>query len=108
MGAPGTPLTDDQRDLINANLAEVAGEFHAAVLAGGRSIPADAMEGQTFSGKQAQRFNLAGMRRGRAPGDPRGPSGGSGDTGGRNRRAGGQEIGPREKSGEGAGELPIR
>jgi signal peptide peptidase SppA len=61
MGAPGTPLTDDQRDLINANLAEVAGEFHAAVLAGGRSIPADAMEGQTFSGKQAQRFNLAGM-----------------------------------------------
>jgi signal peptide peptidase SppA len=61
MGAPGTPLTDDQRDLINANLAEVAGEFHAAVLAGGRSIPADAMEGQTFSGRQAQRFNLAGM-----------------------------------------------
>ena len=61
MGAPGTPLTDDQRDLINANLAEVAGEFHAAVLAEGRSIPADAMEGQTFSGKQAQRFNLAGM-----------------------------------------------
>jgi signal peptide peptidase SppA len=61
MGAPGTPLTDDQRDLINANLAEVAGEFHAAVLAKGRTIPADAMEGQTFSGKQAQRFNLAGM-----------------------------------------------
>jgi signal peptide peptidase SppA len=61
MGAPGTPLTDDQRDLINSNLAEVAGEFHAAVLAEGRSIPADAMEGQTFSGKQAQRFNLAGM-----------------------------------------------
>jgi signal peptide peptidase SppA len=61
MGAPGTPLTDDQRDLINSNLTEVAGEFHAAVLAEGRSIPADAMEGQTFSGKQAQRFNLAGM-----------------------------------------------
>jgi signal peptide peptidase SppA len=61
MGAPGTPLTDDQRDLIIANLAEIAGEFHAAVLAEGRSIPADAMEGQTFSGKQAQRFNLAGM-----------------------------------------------
>jgi signal peptide peptidase SppA len=61
MGAPGAPLTDDQRDLINSNLAEVAGEFHAAVLAEGRSIPADAMEGQTFSGKQAQRFNLAGM-----------------------------------------------
>jgi signal peptide peptidase SppA len=61
MGAPGTPLTDDQRELIQSNLAEIAGEFHAAVLAKGRSIPPEAMEGQTFSGKQAQRVNLAGM-----------------------------------------------
>ncbi len=61
MGAPGTPLTDDQRELINSNLAETAGEFHGAVLARGRAIPAEAMEGQTFSGRQAQRFNLAGM-----------------------------------------------
>ena len=61
MGAPGTPLTDDQRELINSNLAETAQEFHAAVLARGRAIPAEAMEGQTFSGRQAQRFNLAGM-----------------------------------------------
>ena len=61
IGAPGTSLTDDQRELINSNLAEIAGEFHAAVLARGRSIPAEAMEGQTFSGRQAQRFNLAGM-----------------------------------------------
>jgi signal peptide peptidase SppA len=61
MGAPGTPLTDDQRELISSNLAEIAGEFHAAVLAKGRAIPAEAMEGQTFNGKQAQRHNLAGM-----------------------------------------------
>ena len=61
MGAPGTPLTDDQRELINSNLAEIASEFHKAVMARGRSIPAEAMEGQTFSGRQAQRFNLAGM-----------------------------------------------
>jgi signal peptide peptidase SppA len=61
MGAPGTPLTDDQRELIGSNLAEIAGEFHAAVLAKGRAIPAEAMEGQTFSGKQAQHHNLAGM-----------------------------------------------
>ena len=61
MGAPGTPLSDDQRELIRGNLAETAREFHTAVLAKGRSIPADAMEGQTFSGRQAQRFNLAGM-----------------------------------------------
>jgi signal peptide peptidase SppA len=61
MGAPGTPLTDDQRELISSNLAEIAGEFHTAVLAKGRAIPAEAMEGQTFSGRQAQRQNLAGM-----------------------------------------------
>jgi len=61
MGAPGTPLTDDQRELISANLAEIASEFHSAVLARGRAIPVEAMEGQTFSGKQAQRHNLAGM-----------------------------------------------
>lgn len=61
MGAPGTSLTDDQRDLIQSNLAEIAEEFHTAVLARGRSIPAEAMEGQTFSGRQAQRYNLAGM-----------------------------------------------
>ena len=61
MGAPGTPLTDDQRELIQSNLAEIASEFHSAVLARGRAIPVEAMEGQTFSGKQAQRHNLAGM-----------------------------------------------
>jgi signal peptide peptidase SppA len=61
IGAPGTPLTDDQRAHIQSNIEEIAGEFHAAVLARGRAIPADAMEGQTFSGRQAQRVNLAGM-----------------------------------------------
>jgi signal peptide peptidase SppA len=66
MGAPGTPLTDDQRELIQSNLSEIAGEFHAAVLAKGRAIPPEAMEGQTFSGRQAQRHNLAGMVQDRA------------------------------------------
>ena len=61
MGAPGTRLTDDHRELIQSNLAETAGEFHAAVLARGRAIPTEAMEGQTFSGRQAERFNLARM-----------------------------------------------
>jgi signal peptide peptidase SppA len=61
MGAPGTPLTDDQRELISSNLAEIARDFHDAVRARGRAIPDEAMEGQTFSGKQAQRFNLAGL-----------------------------------------------
>lgn len=61
IGAPGTPLTDDQRELIRSNLSEIASEFHAAVLARGRAVQAEAMEGQTFSGRQAQRLNLAGM-----------------------------------------------
>jgi len=61
MGAPGAPLTDEQRQLISSNLAEIASDFHTAVLARGRAIPAEAMEGQTFSGRQAQRHNLAGM-----------------------------------------------
>ncbi len=61
MGAPGTTLTDDQREWIRSRLGEIASDFHAAVLAKGRSIPPEAMEGQTFSGKQAQRLNLAGM-----------------------------------------------
>jgi capsid assembly protease len=58
MGAPGARLTDDQRGLIRSNIEETVREFHAAVLARGRAIPAEAMEGQTFSGRQAQRVNL--------------------------------------------------
>jgi signal peptide peptidase SppA len=61
MGAPGTPLNEDQRELIRSNLAETAADFHAAVLSKGRKIPVEAMEGQTFSGRQAQQYNLAGM-----------------------------------------------
>ena len=59
IGAPGTPLTEDQRELIRGNLAETAGEFHAAVLARGRKIPTEAMEGQTFSGRHAEENQLA-------------------------------------------------
>lgn len=59
IGAPGTPLTEDQRELIRGNLAETAREFHAAVLARGRAIPPEAMEGQTFTGRQAEQNNLA-------------------------------------------------
>ena len=65
MGTPGTSLTDAQRELIQSNIADVAQDFHAAVLSRGRKIPADAMEGQDFSGKQAQRLNLAGVVRDR-------------------------------------------
>ncbi|MDB2673824.1 hypothetical protein N9Y81_02595 [Akkermansiaceae bacterium] len=52
-------LADAGRKLIRSNLADTARDFHAAVLSNGRAIPADAMEGQTFSGRQAERSNLA-------------------------------------------------
>ena len=61
IGAPGTPLTDEQRELIRGNIGETAAEFRAAVLARGRAIPPEAMEGQGFSGRAAQRMNLAGL-----------------------------------------------
>lgn len=65
MGTPGVPLTDAQRELIQTDIAETARDFHAAVLSRGRKIPPEAMEGQDFSGKQAQRMNLAGVVRDR-------------------------------------------
>lgn len=64
-GTPGVPLTDDQRRLIQSDIEEIAADFKAAVLARGRRIPDDAMEGQSFSTKQAQKFNLAGTARNR-------------------------------------------
>ena len=60
-GTPGTSLTDDQRAWLQSEVEETAADFHAAVLARGRKIPDEAMEGQTFSARNAMRFNLAGM-----------------------------------------------
>ena len=65
-GIPGVPLTDDQRALLQAGVEEVAAEFHAAVLARGRRIPPEAMEGQTFSARAAMKMNLAGTVKSRA------------------------------------------
>lgn len=66
MGTPGVPLTDEQRALIQSDVEEIAKDFRSAVLARGRSIPDDAMEGQSFSARNAQRNNLAGMVKNRA------------------------------------------
>lgn len=60
-GTPGTSLTDDQRAWLQSQVDEIAADFRDAVLARGRRIPDSAMEGQTFSTRQAQRLNLAGM-----------------------------------------------
>lgn len=65
-GTPGTSLTDDQRDWLQAEVEETAADFRAAVLARGRKIPDEAMEGQTFSARKAMRLNLAGVVASRA------------------------------------------
>jgi signal peptide peptidase SppA len=61
MATPGVPLSEEQRALIQSDIEEIASEFKAAVLARGRKIPDSAMEGQSFSARNAQRLNLAGM-----------------------------------------------
>lgn len=60
MGTPGVSLSEEQRALIQSDIEEVATDFKTAVLARGRKIPDEAMEGQSFSARKAQRFNLAG------------------------------------------------
>ncbi len=52
-GLPHAPLTDEQRAMIQANVDEIHADFKAAVLARGRQIPPEAMEGQDFTGKNA-------------------------------------------------------
>jgi signal peptide peptidase SppA len=65
-GTPGTSLTEEQREWLQSDVNEIAADFKAAVLARGRKIPDEAMEGQTFSARKAQRFNLAGTIKDRA------------------------------------------
>jgi len=60
-GTPGVSLTDEQRAWLQADVEEIAADFHSAILVRGRKIPAEAMEGQTFSTRKAMRFNLSGM-----------------------------------------------
>ena len=65
-GMPGVSLTDEQRALLQGEVEEVAADFKSAVLARGRKIPDEAMQGQGFSARSAQRFNLAGTVKNRA------------------------------------------
>lgn len=58
-GHPAKSLTDEQRQMINESLAEIVGEFRQAVSSQRSGVPAEAMEGQTFSGKKAQEMGLA-------------------------------------------------
>lgn len=64
-GTPGVALTEEQRAWLQTGVEEIATDFRAAALARGRKIPAEAMEGQTFSARNAMRFNLAGIMKSR-------------------------------------------
>ena len=58
-GFPGTSLTEAQRELIQERIDQVFSDFKAAVTRQGRAIPAEAMQGQTFYGPQAESLGLA-------------------------------------------------
>jgi len=60
-GTPGVPLTDEQRQWLQSDVEEIFSDFQAAVLSRSRKIPEEAMQGQTFSARKAQRFNLSGV-----------------------------------------------
>jgi ClpP class serine protease len=52
-GIEGTSLNEDQIQNLQASVEEIHSEFKAAVLMKRKMVKAEAMEGQTFSGKQA-------------------------------------------------------
>ena len=52
-GIEGTSLNEDQIQNLQASVESIHSEFKAAVLMKRKMVKADAMEGQTFSGKQA-------------------------------------------------------
>lgn len=58
IGVTGTALTDEQRTWLQAQVDETYADFKAAVLARGRRITPDVMEGQCFSGRKASYNSL--------------------------------------------------
>ena len=57
-GTPGTALTDEQRELLQRQVNDTWEEFKAAVTHRRRTIAAEHMEGQTFTGKEARTIGL--------------------------------------------------
>jgi len=58
IGVAGTALTDEQRAWLQAQIDETYADFKAAVLARGRRITPEVMEGQCFSGRKASYNSL--------------------------------------------------
>jgi signal peptide peptidase SppA len=58
IGLPGTSLTDEQRDHLQSRIQSGFDEFKRDVLSARPNVPDDAMQGQTFSGREAKRIGL--------------------------------------------------
>lgn len=59
MGYPGTPLTQEQEDLLQERVNSLAEDFYAQVeSARDGKVPRTAMQGQTFSAKEALKVGL--------------------------------------------------
>ena len=58
IGAAGVSLTDEQRMWLQGQVDEIYTDFKAAVLARGRRITPDVLEGQCFSGRKASYNSL--------------------------------------------------
>lgn len=55
VGLPGTSLTDEQRAMMQARVDSLGEQFRAVVSeARGNRVPADAMQGQSFSGTESR------------------------------------------------------
>ena len=59
MGVPGTSLTAEQEAFLQDNVMKLAEEFYDHVNTHLPGVPADAMQGQSFRGKEAVELNLA-------------------------------------------------
>ena len=57
MGYPGLPLTQEQKDHLQASVDEIFDDFKATVLEN-RPVSLEAMQGQTFRAPEAKRENL--------------------------------------------------
>lgn len=58
MGYPGTSLSGEQRDYLQSDIDATHAEFKAFVQSHRTRVPDDALEGQTFSGRQGAEVGL--------------------------------------------------
>ena len=58
-GVPGTALTEDQEDMIQERVLELAEEFYGHIRANLGDIPDEAMQGQTFRAEESVRLGFA-------------------------------------------------